>query len=163
MLSSFCLTEPDAGSDAASLKTSAVRDGDSYILNGTKRFITNAPHAGIYTVMARTNPQSKAPPASVRSLSSAARPVSPWASPTTKWATKALTPATSSSKMRAFPASQLIGGVEGVGFKTAMKVLDKGRLHIAALSVGAAERMLEDALRYAMERKQFGNRSPNSN
>lgn len=54
------------------------------------------------------------------------------------------------------PASQLIGGVEGVGFKTAMKVLDKGRLHIAALSVGAAERMLADSLQYAMERKQFG-------
>ncbi len=54
------------------------------------------------------------------------------------------------------PASQLIGGVEGVGFKTAMKVLDKGRLHIAAVCVGVAERMLEDALRYALERKQFG-------
>ena len=54
------------------------------------------------------------------------------------------------------PATQLIGGVEGVGFKTAMKVLDKGRLHIAALSVGASERMLDDTLRYAMERKQFG-------
>ena len=59
LLSAFCLTEPDAGSDAASLKTTAVRDGDTYILNGTKRFITNAPHAGIYTVMARTNPEIK--------------------------------------------------------------------------------------------------------
>ncbi len=55
VISSFCLTEPDAGSDAASLKTSAVKDGDFYVLNGTKRFITNAPHAGVFTVMARTN------------------------------------------------------------------------------------------------------------
>ncbi len=59
VISSFCLTEPDAGSDAASLKTSAIKDGDFYILNGTKRFITNAPHAGVFTVMARTNPDIK--------------------------------------------------------------------------------------------------------
>ncbi|SCZ18251.1 Acyl-CoA dehydrogenase [Acinetobacter baumannii] len=59
VISSFCLTEPDAGSDAASLKTSAVKDGDFYVLNGTKRFITNAPHAATFTVMARTNPDIK--------------------------------------------------------------------------------------------------------
>ncbi|MFH4130784.1 acyl-CoA dehydrogenase family protein, partial [Acinetobacter baumannii] len=59
VISSFCLTEPDAGSDAASLKTTAVKDGEFYILNGTKRFITNAPHAGVFTVMARTNTDIK--------------------------------------------------------------------------------------------------------
>jgi len=59
IIGSFCLTEPDSGSDAASLKTTAVKDGDDYILNGTKRFITNAPHAGVFTVMARTNPDIK--------------------------------------------------------------------------------------------------------
>ncbi len=117
IIGSFCLTEPEAGSDAASLKTTAVKDGDDYILNGTKRFITNAPHASTFTVMARTNPEIKG----AGGISAA-----------------------------------LIGGVEGVGFKTAMKVLDKGRLHIGAYSVGVAERMLDDALRYAVERKQFG-------
>ena len=59
IIGSFCLTEPEAGSDAASLKTSAVKDGDFYVLNGTKRFITNAPHAATFTVMARTNPDIK--------------------------------------------------------------------------------------------------------
>ena len=59
IIGSFCLTEPDSGSDAASLKTTAVRDGDTYIINGTKRYITNAPQAGIFTVMARTDPQNK--------------------------------------------------------------------------------------------------------
>ena len=59
IIGSFCLTEPDSGSDAASLKTTAVKDGDDYILNGTKRFITNAPHAGVFTVMARTNAELK--------------------------------------------------------------------------------------------------------
>ncbi|EKG39967.1 Butyryl-CoA dehydrogenase [Pseudomonas syringae pv. avellanae str. ISPaVe013] len=156
LLSSFCLTEPDAGSDAASLKTSAVRDGDSYILNGTKRFITNAPHAGIYTVMARTSTEIKGAGGISAFIVERGTPGVSLGKPDHKMGHKGAHTCDVIFENARVPASQLIGGVEGVGFKTAMKVLDKGRLHIAALSVGAAERMLEDALRYALERKQFG-------
>ncbi|KQZ78577.1 acyl-CoA dehydrogenase family protein [Pseudomonas sp. Root562] len=156
LLSSFCLTEPDAGSDAASLKTTAMRDGDSYILNGTKRFITNAPHAGIYTVMARTNPEIKGAAGISAFIVERGTPGVSLGKPDHKMGHKGAHTCDVIFENARVPASQLIGGVEGVGFKTAMKVLDKGRLHIAALSIGAAERMLDDALRYAMERKQFG-------
>ncbi|MGZ0784035.1 acyl-CoA dehydrogenase family protein [Pseudomonas saponiphila] len=156
LLSSFCLTEPDAGSDAASLKTTAVRDGDSYILNGTKRFITNAPHAGIYTVMARTSTEIKGAGGISAFIVERCAPGVSLGKPDHKMGHKGAHTCDVIFENARVPASQLIGGVEGVGFKTAMKVLDKGRLHIAALSVGAAERMLDDALRYALERKQFG-------
>lgn len=156
LLSSFCLTEPDAGSDAASLKTTAVRDGDSYILNGTKRFITNAPHAGIYTVMARTSTDIKGAGGISAFIIERGTPGVSLGKPDHKMGHKGAHTCDVIFENARVPASQLIGGVEGVGFKTAMKVLDKGRLHIAALSVGAAERMLDDALRYALERKQFG-------
>lgn len=156
LLSSFCLTEPDAGSDAASLKTNAVRDGDIYILNGTKRFITNAPHAGIYTVMARTNTEIKGAAGISAFIVERGTPGVSLGKLDHKMGHKGAHTCDVIFENVRVPASQLIGGVEGVGFKTAMKVLDKGRLHIAALSVGAAERMLDDALRYALERKQFG-------
>jgi acyl-CoA dehydrogenase len=156
IIGSFALTEPEAGSDAASLRTSAVRDGEHYVINGSKRFITNAPEAGIFTVMARTDPAR------------------PGASGVSAFIVEKGTPGLSLGRIDKkmgqggahtcdvhfedcrVPAANLIGGKEGVGFKTAMKVLDKGRLHIAAVCVGAAERMLEDALRYALERRQFG-------
>lgn len=156
LLSSFCLTEPDAGSDAASLKTTAVRDGDSYVLNGTKRFITNAPHAGIYTVMARTSSDIKGAGGISAFIVERGTPGVSLGKPDHKMGHKGAHTCDVIFENARVPASQLIGGVEGVGFKTAMKVLDKGRLHIAALSIGAAERMLDDALRYALERKQFG-------
>jgi acyl-CoA dehydrogenase len=156
LLSSFCLTEPDAGSDAASLKTTAVRDGDSYILNGTKRFITNAPEAGIFTVMARTNPEIKGAGGISAFIVERGTPGLTLGKPDHKMGQKGAHTSDVIFDNVRVPATQLIGGVEGVGFKTAMKVLDKGRLHIAALSVGAADRMLNDTLRYATERKQFG-------
>ncbi|MFA5677856.1 MAG: acyl-CoA dehydrogenase family protein [Pseudomonas sp.] len=157
-LSSFCLTEPDSGSDAASLKTTAVRDGDFYLLNGTKRFITNAPHAGIYTVMARTNPDIKGAGGISSFIVERGTPGVTIGKPDQKMGQKGAHTADVIFDNARIPAANLIGGKEGVGFKTAMKVLDKGRLHIAALSVGAAERMLDDSLRYAVERKQFGQR-----
>jgi acyl-CoA dehydrogenase len=156
LLSSFCLTEPDAGSDAASLKTVAVRDGDDYVISGTKRFITNAPHAGIYTVMARTNPEIKGSGGISAFIVERDTPGVVLGKRDQKMGQKGAHTCDVIFDSVRVPARQLIGGVPGVGFKTAMKVLDKGRLHIAALSVGAAERMLADALTYAMERKQFG-------
>ncbi len=156
LLSSFCLTEPDSGSDAASLKTTAVRDGQHYVLNGTKRFITNAPQAGIYTVMARTNPAIRGAGGISAFVVERGTPGLSLGKPDRKMGQKGAHTCDVIFDDCRVPASQLIGGVEGVGFKTAMKVLDKGRLHIAAVCVGVAERMLEDALRYALERKQFG-------
>ena len=156
LLSSFCLTEPDSGSDAASLKTTAVRDGDHYVINGTKRFITNAPHAGIYTVMARTNPDIKGAGGISAFIVERNTPGLSLGKRDHQMGQKGAHTCDVIFDNVRVPADQLIGGVEGVGFKTAMKVLDKGRLHIAAVSVGAAERMLDDALNYALERKQFG-------
>lgn len=155
LIASFALTEPDAGSDAASLRTSAVRDGDHYVLNGTKRFITNAPEAGVFTVFARTNAEIKG-----------AGGVSAFL---VEKGTPGLSLGKNEKKMGQWgghvcdvifedcrvPASAIIGGKEGVGFKTAMKVLEKSRTHIAAVCVGASERILEEALRYAVDRKQF--------
>ncbi|WP_426215510.1 acyl-CoA dehydrogenase family protein [Pseudomonas sp. DWRC2-2] len=156
LLSSFCLTEPDSGSDAASLKTTAVRDGDHYVINGTKRFITNAPHAGIFTVMARTDPAIRGSAGISAFIIERDTPGLSLGKRDHKMGQQGAHTSDVIFDNVRVPTSQLIGGVEGVGFKTAMKVLDKGRLHIAAVSVGAAERMLNDALNYAIERKQFG-------
>lgn len=154
-ISCFCLTEPDAGSDAASLKTTARREGDYYILNGTKRYITNAPVADTFNVMARTNPDIKG-----------ARGISSFI---VEKGTPGITLGAIDKKMGQagsmtcdvifedckVPAENIIGE-EGEGFITAMKVLDRGRLHISGVSVGVAERLITDALEYAMQRKQFG-------
>ncbi|KQW93385.1 acyl-CoA dehydrogenase [Massilia sp. Root418] len=156
IIGSFALTEPGSGSDAASLRTSAVRDGDHYILNGTKRYITNAPEASIYTVMARTDPGRKGAGAISAFIVERGTPGLTLGKVDKKMGQRGAHTCDVIFENCRVPAANLIGGKEGVGFKTAMKVLDKGRLHIAAVCVGAAERMLEDALRYAMEREQFG-------
>ncbi|MDH4566917.1 acyl-CoA dehydrogenase [Pseudomonas sp. BN414] len=156
LIGSFALTEPDSGSDAASLRTTAVRDGDSYVLNGTKRFITNAPEAGIFTVMARTDPTIKGAGGISAFVVEVGTPGVSLGKIDQKMGQKGAHTCDVIFQDCRIPAANLIGGVEGVGFKTAMRVLDKGRLHIAAVCVGAAERMLNDALTYALERKQFG-------
>lgn len=156
LIGSFCLTEPESGSDAASLKTTAIKDGDNYILNGTKRFITNAPQAGLFTVMARTNPEDKSASGISAFIIESDTPGINLGKIDKKMGQKGAHTCDVIFDNCVVPASALIGGKEGVGFKTAMKVLDKGRLHIAAASTGAATRMLDDALRYAVDRKQFG-------
>lgn len=154
-ISCFCLTEPEAGSDAASLKTSARREGDHYILNGTKRFITNAAVADTFNVMARTNPDIKG----ARGISSfIVEKNSPGI--TLGAIDKKMGQSGSLTCDVIFedcpvPVENLIGE-EGEGFITAMKVLDRGRLHISGVSVGVAKRLIKDALEYAMQRKQFG-------
>ena len=154
-ISCFCLTEPEAGSDAAALKTTARREGDFYILNGTKRYITNAPVADTFNVMAKTNPDIKG-----------ARGISSFI---VEKGTPGISLGAIDKKMGqsgsltcdvifedcAVPAENIIGE-EGEGFITAMKVLDRGRLHISGVSVGVAERLIADALDYAIARKQFG-------
>jgi len=156
IIGSFALTEPGAGSDAASLRTSAVRDGDDYVLNGTKRYITNAPEASIFTVMARTDAEKRGAGAISAFIVEKGTPGLSLGKIDRKMGQKGAHTCDVIFENCRVPAGNLIGGKEGVGFKTAMKVLDKGRLHISAVCVGAAERMLEDALRYAMDRQQFG-------
>ncbi len=155
-IASFALTEPEAGSDAASLRTTAVRDGDYYVVNGTKRFITNAPHASMFTLMARTNPEDKGAGGVSAFIVEADTPGITIGKYDKKMGHRGAHTADVIFENCRVPAKNIIGGVEGKGFKTAMKVLEKGRIHIAAIAVGVAERMLDDALKYAIERKQFG-------
>jgi acyl-CoA dehydrogenase len=152
----FALTEPDAGSDAALLPMSALRDGDDYVLNGTKRFITNAPEADLFTVLARTGPPGNKGKEISAFLVEAGVTGLHLGAIDKKMGHRGAHTCDIVFEDCRVPAANLLGGREGFGFKTAMKVVDKGRLHIAALSVGAAKRMLADALRYALERRQFG-------
>ncbi|MCH2557581.1 MAG: acyl-CoA dehydrogenase family protein [Alcanivorax sp.] len=156
VIGSFCLTEPDVGSDAASLKTRADKDGDHYVLNGTKRYITNGPEAGLYTVMARTDPDNKGAGGITAFIVEGDTPGLIRGKPDVKMGQKGAHVCDITFDNCRVPAENIIGGKEGQGFKTAMKVLDRGRLHISAVCVGVAERLIEDALKYAMERKQFG-------
>ena len=151
----LALTEPDAGSEASNIQTTAHRDGDVFILNGTKRYITNAPVSDIFTVIARTEAgthghagltafivergeglRTREP---YRKMGQAGSPVSDVIFENCR-----------------VPATHVIGGQEGVGFKTVMKVLNKQRLHLAALCTGPAIRMLDLAMGHASQREQFG-------
>ena len=156
MIASFALTEPEAGSDAASLRTTATRDGDHFLIDGAKRFITNAPQAGIFTVMARTGAPEQGSAGISAFIVEAGTPGITLGKPDRKMGLKGSHTCDVIFDRCRVPAENIIGGKEGQGFRTAMKTLDKGRIHIAAVSVGVAERMLADALRYAMERRQFG-------
>lgn len=156
MIGAFALTEPDAGSDAASLRTTAKRDGDVFIVNGTKRFITNAPEAHIFTLMARTNPDNKGAGGISALIVEAGTPGLSLGKIDKKMGQRGAHTCDVIFDNCRVPAKNLIGTKEGMGFKTAMKVLDKGRLHISAVCTGAAERMLSDALHHAVNRKQFG-------
>ncbi|MGB0626126.1 MAG: acyl-CoA dehydrogenase family protein [Alphaproteobacteria bacterium] len=156
IIASFALTEPEAGSDAGSLRTAARRDGDTYVLNGTKRYITNAPHAGIFTVMARTDPDepgARGVSAFIVERDSPGLSVGPH---DRKMGQQGAHTADVVFEDCRVPAENLIGGVEGQGFKTAMKVLDRGRLHMGAIATGIAERLIDECVRYANERRQFG-------
>ncbi len=159
IIGSFALTEPEAGSDAGSLKTMARRDGnDRLVINGAKRFITNAPEAGLFTLFARTDPDSRDARGVSAFVIEADTPGITIGATDRKMGQKGAHTADVTFEDVRVPADAIIGGPakEGQGFKTAMKVLDRGRLHISAVCVGVAERLIEDSLRYAMERKQFG-------
>lgn len=154
LLMAFALTEPDAGTDAASLKTQAMADGESFVLSGTKRFISNAPFANAFTLMARTGASGGdgisafIVPADAKGLS-LGNPDKKMGQRGTKTCDVIL------DEVRV-PATNIIGGIPGQGFKTAMKVLNRARLHLAAVGCGMAKRALDESLTYARERKQFG-------
>lgn len=156
LISSFALTEPDVGSDAGSLKTTARKDGDYYVLNGTKRFITNGPRAGLFTVFARTDLESKGSAGVSAFLVEAETPGLSLGPKDKKMGQAGSYTCDVIFEDCRVHKDQIIGGVEGMGFKTAMKVLDRGRLHISAICVGAARRIIDETLQYAINRKQFG-------
>jgi len=156
VISSFALTEPDAGSDAGSIRTSAVRDGNYYRLNGTKRFITNADKAGLFTVMARTDPDSQGSRGVSAFLVPAQTPGLTIGIPEQKMGQHGTHVCDVVLNDAEIPASALLGTEEGKGFITAMKVLERGRLHISAVCVGIADRLIDESTRYAAQRKQFG-------
>lgn len=156
LIISFALTEPDAGSDAASLKTRGVRDGDDYVLTGSKRFITNATRAGAFTLMARTDgPGANGISAFIVPADS---PGLTLGKPDKKMGQRGTKTCDVNLDGVRVPAANIIGGVPGRGFKTAMKVLDRGRLHVSALACGMAQRILQESIAYAQQRKQFGQR-----
>jgi acyl-CoA dehydrogenase len=156
LVASFALTEPEAGSDPSGLRTRAVREGDEYVINGQKRFITNANWADLLMVFARTG-----------DLSEGAKNISVFVVPTD---TAGVTVGPRDHKMGQrgtttseifldgvrVPAENLVGEVEGEGFSAAMRSLAKGRLHIAALTVGLADRLIEESLRHATTNGQGG-------
>lgn len=154
-VTSFALTEPEAGSDSASVRTRAELRGDHYVLNGSKRYITNAARASLFTVMARTNPDVKG-----------GSGVSAFLVPRDFEGVSVGKPEKKMGQQGAHihdvnfdnvkvPVEYRLGE-EGQGFRVAMQVLDRGRLHISSVCVGVAERLIEESVRYAAERKQFG-------
>ena len=155
LVSSFALTEPEAGSDAGSVQTRARLDGEHYVLNGTKRYITNANVADVFTVMARTDQGTPG-----------AKGVSAFIVPSNLDGLSVGQPEKKMGQQGAHicdvvfddvrvPVENRIGG-EGEGFKVAMSVLDKGRLHISGVCIGMAKRLVREMVTYASERKQFG-------
>ena len=156
LVMSFALTEPDAGSDAASLKTRAdlAADGSHYVLNGTKRFITNAPRAGAFTLMARTGGPGAGGVSAF--IVPADLPGITLGRKDRKMGQRGTMTCDVILENVHVPATHIIGGVPGQGFRTAMKVLDRGRLNIAAVACGMAQRVLDESARYARERRQFG-------
>jgi acyl-CoA dehydrogenase len=153
IVTSFALTEPGAGSDSASVQTRAVRDGEVYRLSGTKRFITNADKASLFTVMARTGePGARGVSAF---LVPADLPGVGIGKPEKKMGQQGAHVCDVNFDETPVPAANRLGE-EGEGFRIAMRVLDRGRLHIAAVCVGIAERLIADCVAYASERRQFG-------
>lgn len=155
IITSFALTEPEAGSDSANVQTRAVRDGDHYVLNGSKRFITNANKADLFTVMARTDPSKPGGGGVSAFLVERNLPGLSVGKPEKKMGQQGAHICDVIFDNVRVPAENRLGA-EGEGFKVAMQVLDRGRLHISAVCIGVAERLLADCVAYATERKQFG-------
>ena len=152
---SYCLSEPDAGSDAGGMKTRAVRDGDEWVLDGVKRWITNAGESEFYTVMAVTDPEKKTRGGISAFVVEKSDPGVSFGAPEKKLGIKGSpTREVYLDKVR-IPADRMIGA-EGTGFATAMATLDHTRVTIAAQAVGVAQGALDYALQYAKERQQFG-------
>lgn len=153
----FGLTEPGSGSDSAAMQTMAVRDGNGYKLNGTKRYITNSPWAKIGLIMARTSKEALPKNAHVScfivDMESAGITIG---KPDKKMGQAGAHIADIIMEDVHIPGDALVGGEEGRGFQIAMQSLDNGRLSVGAMGVGMGRRILDTAIRYATERKAFG-------
>ncbi|PHS05139.1 MAG: acyl-CoA dehydrogenase [Blastopirellula sp.] len=158
VISAFALTEPGAGSDAGSITTTARRDKSDFVINGTKRFITNASRAGVFTLFARTSTDKKGAAGISAFLLPADTPGITLGPTDRKMGQRGTRTCDVILNDVRLPETAIIGGPERLnkGFYTAMKVLDRGRIHLTAVSVGTAQRMLDLAVSYAAERKQFG-------
>lgn len=156
LMSAFALTEPDTGSDPANLKTKAVRDGDDYLISGTKRYITNAERAGLFTVMARTDFEAPGADAISAFLVPSNAPGLTVGKKDRKMGQRGTTTADVVFDKVRVPASAIIGETPGRGFRLAMRVLDRGRIHIAALATGMCDRLISEMVEYAKNRRQFG-------
>jgi acyl-CoA dehydrogenase len=154
-VASFALTEPGAGSDAASVRTTAIRDDDHYVVNGTKRFITNANRAGIFTLMARSDPSRKGASGISAFIVPSNTPGVSVGKPEKKMGQQGAHICDVNFDNARVPA-RLRLGEDGEGFKVAMQVLDRGRLHISGVCIGVAERLIQESVNYAREREQFG-------
>lgn len=154
----FCLTEPDAGSDAANIRTVAVRDGDDFLISGTKRFITNAPHADIFTVMARSDTGKTGADGISAFIVEKGTPGLSIGKPEHKLGQRGAPICDVILDQVRVPAANVIGGAaaEGKGFRIAMQVLDSGRIGVAGSAVGMMKRIIDEAATYALSRKQFG-------
>ena len=157
IVASFALTEPGAGSDAASVRTAAIRDGDHYVVNGTKRFITNANRAGMFTLLARSDVSKKGATGISAFIVPAKTPGITIGKPEKKMGQQGAHICDVIFENARVP-EKLRLGAEGEGFKVAMQVLDRGLLHISAGCVGVAERLIRECVAYAREREQFGSR-----
>ncbi|WP_304169129.1 acyl-CoA dehydrogenase family protein [Phenylobacterium aquaticum] len=155
IITSFALTEPEAGSDSANVQVRAVLDGDHYVLNGSKRYITNANKAHLFTVMVRTD--ASKPGAGGVSALLVERDLAGVSvgKPEKKMGQQGAHICDVNFDNVRVPVANRLGR-EGEGFKVAMQVLDRGRLHISAVCIGVAERLIADSVAYASERKQFG-------
>lgn len=152
-IGSYCLTEPGSGSDAAALKTSARRDGDDYVLNGTKQFISGAGYNDLYVCMVRTGEEKSRGISAI--VVEKGTPGLSFGAPERKLGWNASPTAQVIFEECRVPAANLVGA-EGEGFRIAMAGLDGGRLNIGACSLGGAQRCLDESIRYARERQQFG-------
>ena len=152
----LALTEPQAGSQATQVQTQARREGDHYVLNGSKCYITNAPIAQVFTVIARTEAGSQGSSGLSAFIVERGTPGLSTGTPYRKMGQAGSPVSDVYFHDCRIPAENLIGGIEGVGFKTVMKVLNKQRLHLAALCTGPAQRMLDLAIAHTRQREQFG-------
>ncbi|MFZ8897091.1 MAG: acyl-CoA dehydrogenase family protein [Alphaproteobacteria bacterium] len=152
---SFALTEPEAGSDAASLKTKAERDGDIWVINGEKRYITNAPQADVFLTMARTNPSDKSANGISAFLVDASLPGVSVGEPPRMLGNEGSHVCYVWFENVRVSESALVGGKEGAGLKAALRGINHARLHVAATCVGQAIRLIEEMTNYAARRIQF--------
>jgi acyl-CoA dehydrogenase len=155
LVASFCLTEPESGSDAGSLTTTATRDGDWWVLNGTKRYITNAPDAALFLVFARTNFATQGGDGVSAFLVDRGAPGLHLGKPERKMGQRGAHLCDVVLEECRIPVSALLGP-EDRGFALCMRALDRGRLHIASMCVGIAQRLVDESLSFAMTRRQFG-------